>query len=159
MQIYCCFVAIMMQKSFQQICYMQIQELSNCYLISKNSFVSWYVSSSSSWQILHQLQRDEHSGTGGDGIILQKRRLVHRTSAGAECRTTFAGVLDKRGSTSSGSSRQRHNSLHCSMYCSGVPALPAEILCICFSKSCNLLKIAGDILYSRNSIQNCASQK
>jgi len=41
-------------------------------------------------RILHQLQRDEDSGTGGNGMILQKRRLVHRTSAGAKCRTSCA---------------------------------------------------------------------
>jgi len=54
-----------------------------------------------------------------------------RTSAGAECRTSCVGVLDKRGLTFSGSSRQGRDSLHCSMYCSlewstgPVPKVPA----------------------------------
>ena len=76
----------------------------------------------SSWQILLQLRRDEDSSTSGDGIVLQKRWFVCRTSEGAECRTTCADVLDIRGLTSSGSSRQGRDSLHCSMYCSGVPS-------------------------------------
>ena len=39
-----------------------------------------------------------------------------------QCRTSCANVLDKRGLTSSGSSQQGRDSLHCSMYCSGIPS-------------------------------------
>jgi len=49
------------------------------------------------------LSLDTQSNAGGDGMILQKRRLIHRTGAGDESKTTCAEVMDKRELTSSGS--------------------------------------------------------
>jgi len=51
---------------------------------------------SSCWQILHQLQRDEDSGAGGDGMISQKQRLVHQTNAGDECKQLVQKCWIKR---------------------------------------------------------------
>ena len=39
---------------------------------SSRGFMYCRVSPSSSWQLLHELQQDEDSSTGGTGIILQR---------------------------------------------------------------------------------------